>query len=311
VVTGAKHLKTRALLFFALLLFVTVAFSACGSGGDSSGGGRHVGGGHVGSGDVGGSTSTARTISLSSSGTGSYSSDIGTSSDYDFYRIVVSTGGTYTCSTSGSTDTVGNLMDSGGGLIASNDDAGSGSNFSITGTLSANSTNYISVNGFRGDTGSYTINISRNSTTTPTTGNIGTPGTDVGARGNVSWTLTWSYAGSEVSGGPDIDLWVKSPSGYTVSGVNRTQGELALDVDDRGGFGSGNGGGPERIYFPGTITAGIYEYGVRWYAGTAGTASYTLRLYNGTTIVGTNSGQLSAPSTTPGSFAKVSQVSLN
>ena len=96
-----------------------------------------------------------------------------------------------------------------------------------------------------------------------------------------------------------------------MSGVNRSQGNLALDVDDRGAFGPGDGGGPERIYFTNDMTLGTYDYGVRWFEGASGTVQYTIRLYYGTTLVGEDSGALDAPSSTPGAYIKVKNVVLD
>jgi hypothetical protein len=257
---------------------------------------------------VGDTRSAARSISLSSSGTGSYSSSIDDSSDNDYYSFRVSTAGTYMISTSGSTDTMGALYNSGGSRIGSNDDGGSGNNFNISQNLSTG-TYYINVTGHSSDTGGYTINISR---TGGSNDNEGSGGTDPGARGEISWTLTWSYSGSEITEGPDIDLWVKTPSGETISGVNKSGSGFALDIDDRGGFGSGNGGGPERIYSTSSsVTLGTYEYGVRWFGGNSGYVNYSIRLYYDGTLAGSDSGQMSSPSSTPGSLVKVTEVNVN
>lgn len=297
-------------VFSTGLIIITFLMASCSSSGGDDPLTNNGSSGNSGSSDdnVGDSFGQARTISLSSSGTGSYSSRLDSSSDMDYYRISVSTGGSYTLSTTGSTDTRGRLYNSGQTSIEGDDDSGSGNNFSITRNLTTG-TYYIRVSGYNGATGAYTIVISRNSSNG--SGDYsGSEGSDVGGRGDVSWTLTWSYSGSEESEGPDIDLWVQSPSGYTVSGVNRSSGNLALDVDDRGAFGSGDGGGPERIYFSSDMTLGTYEYGVRWYQGDSGTVRYTIRLYHGSTLVGEDSGNLNAPSSTPGSYIKVKDTIL-
>ena len=260
--------------------------------------------------NVGNTIGTARSISLSSSGTGSYTSAIDSSSDVDFYSISVNTSGNYTISTSSSMDTVGTLYNSSGSELASNDDGGDGSNFSITRELPTG-TYYIKVDGYSSTTGSYTINISREASSGGGNDNGGDNGDDPGGRGDISWTITWSYTGSEVNEGPDIDLWVLSPDGYRISGVNSSEGNLTLDIDDRGGFGSGDGGGPERIYFMDTVTLGTYEYGVRWFEGNSGTVNYELNLYQGSTLIGSDSGQIFAPSSSPGNFIKVTEVVLN
>ncbi|MCG8028290.1 MAG: PPC domain-containing protein [Candidatus Thiodiazotropha taylori] len=294
-----------------LLLVLIIALTGCGSSDTSSSGG---GGGGTSppppsNSDTDGNTSinSSRTISLNSSGSGSYSASLRNSSDRDYYRINISVAGEYVISSSGSTDTVGRLLDSNGNTIAVNDDGGSGNNFRITRNITSTGTYYIRISAGSSSGGSYTITISRSGSG----GGDGDAGQDVGGRGDISWTLTWSYTGSETTEGPDIDLWVLHPNGTRISGVNRSGSNMRLDVDDLGGFGSGNGGGPERIYFTGSITLGSYDYGLRWYRGRSGSISYRLRLYDGQRIVGEDTGRISAPSSAPGPWVKVSDVTID
>lgn len=79
--------------------------------------------------------------------------------DIDFFRINVTQEGTFTFSTSGSTDTVGVLYDSNGNVLADDDQGGVGNNFSIGRTLTPG-TYYISVEGWLGwFTGSYQLKV--------------------------------------------------------------------------------------------------------------------------------------------------------
>jgi hypothetical protein len=117
-------------------------------------------------------------------------------------------------------------------------------------------------------------------------------GADPGAKGDVSFTLTWRYdtdrQGIKNKGGPDVDIWVADPLGQVINtsqeGVFK-QGPTPeggrADFDDRGAYGPGNGGGPERIFWPtGKAPKGKYHYGVRWFEG-IGTATYTVKVYRG------------------------------
>lgn len=114
-------------------------------------------------------------------------------------------------------------------------------------------------------------------------------GHDPGYRGDISFVLVWSYAGSSRYRGPDIDVWVTDPRGQTLSssrehlGLGPSPEGGEIDIDDRGGWGDGwgqgDGGGPERVYWPETKSpVGTYTYGVRYYIGN-GIATYTLRVY--------------------------------
>ncbi len=122
-------------------------------------------------------------------------------------------------------------------------------------------------------------------------------GEDPGGKGDISFTLTWSWSdpGSE---GPDIDMWVLDPNGYLLStsrndyGLGPSPDDGQIDVDDRGAFGDGDGGGPERTFWPsGQAPAGLYRYGVRYYQGD-GAVSYILNVYKGAVKVDSKSGYL-------------------
>lgn len=133
----------------------------------------------------------------------------------------------------------------------------------------------------------------------------GGTGKDPGAKGDVSFTLIWTYTianqGILNSGGPDVDIWVTDPKGNTINTSQEGSTRMGptaegghADIDDRGGHGQirSRGGGPERIFWPdGQAPAGKYRYGVRWFAG-VGEARYTLRVYLGKNLVQTKTGLL-------------------
>lgn len=125
-------------------------------------------------------------------------------------------------------------------------------------------------------------------------------GEDPGARGDVSFTLVWKYdvdvQGIDRRGGPDVDIWILDPLGHRISTstnvLERTPEGGKADFDDRGAHGNGDGGGPERVFWPeGKAPAGKYVYGVRWYQGD-GSARFTLRVYQGDKLVDTKTGLL-------------------
>ena len=131
-------------------------------------------------------------------------------------------------------------------------------------------------------------------------GGGGGGGDDPGGRGDISFTLTWTHSGSSSSEGPDIDMYVTDPNGYKLStsrdgyGLGPTPNGGSIDYDDRGGDGAGDGGGPERAFWPtGAADRGTYTFGVRYYSGT-GTAYYTLRVYVGSTVAQTYTGTLTS-----------------
>ena len=93
-------------------------------------------------------------VALPSTITGSIESG----DDVDYFRFEVSGTRTVTASTTGSLDTVGTLQDSAGRRIASDDDSGSGLNFSIPRSLAAG-TYYVRVRSYGKATGDYTLRL--------------------------------------------------------------------------------------------------------------------------------------------------------
>lgn len=101
---------------------------------------------------------TATTITLGINQTG----HIGSTSDVDLFKLVLTAGGILTVESSGTADLIGELLDSGGVTLASNDDSAGWYNFRIQqGSLSAG-TYYIRVRHCCTGNGSYSISTSLN-----------------------------------------------------------------------------------------------------------------------------------------------------
>ena len=76
--------------------------------------------------------------------------------DEDYFVVEMSSAGTLTVYTTGSTDTRGYILDSSGNILASDDDGGASFNFRVSTFVSAG-TYYIQVSGF--ETGDYTLHV--------------------------------------------------------------------------------------------------------------------------------------------------------
>ncbi|MCY4604904.1 MAG: T9SS type A sorting domain-containing protein [Gemmatimonadetes bacterium] len=106
--------------------------------------------------DHGDSPSAATALAVG----GSRSGQLETGGDVDYFRVEVTASGELTVHTTGSLDTKGQLEDSAGAVLASDDDGGSGYNFRLAHAVSAG-TYYIKVVGYSASaTGSYTIHAS-------------------------------------------------------------------------------------------------------------------------------------------------------
>ena len=106
--------------------------------------------------DHGDSPSSATALAVGSSRSG----QLEPGGDVDYFRVEVSESGDLTVHTTGSLDTKGQLEDSAGAVLASDDDGGEGLNFRLAHAVSAG-TYYIKVEGYNASTtGSYTIHAS-------------------------------------------------------------------------------------------------------------------------------------------------------
>jgi hypothetical protein len=136
-----------------------------------------------------------------------------------------------------------------------------------------------------------------------TSSSSGVPGTDPGPNGDPTFTLVWGWSDSAMSEGPDIDIWVEDPLGQLLAtsrdgfGLGPTPQGGEIDYDDLGGWGSGDGGGPERCFWPNSQAPnGTFTFGVRYFQGD-GTADYTLRIYKNSSLLSTYVGTVNTPGT--------------
>ncbi len=94
--------------------------------------------------------------------------------------------------------------------------------------------------------------------------------------GQLRFTLTWSLSG-------DMDLHVTPPCGTEIVYYNRTARGGTLDRDDTSTT------GPENIFWTTGAARGSYRICISPYS-ISGATSWTLQIYNGTTLVRTDRG---------------------
>ena len=244
---------------------VHASFQSGGSGGGGSGGGSD---------DHSNTRSGATSLSLG----GSRSGRIETGGDVDYFRVQVSRSGTLTVYTTGSTDTYGTLQSSSGTTLETDDDDGSGTNFSIARSVSAG-TYYIKVEEYgNNDTGSYTVHASFQSSGSGGGGSGGGSDDHSNTRsGATSLSLGGSRSGRIETGG-DVDYFrvqVSRSGTLTVytTGSTDTYGTLqsssgtTLETDDDDGSGT-------NFSIARSVSAGTYYIKVEefWY----NTGSYTV-----------------------------------
>ncbi len=102
--------------------------------------------------DHGGSIATATLIEPDSTTAGK----IETAGDEDYFRIDVAGRGVLTVGTTGSTDTMGYLLDAAGAQLAADDDGGEYGNFQISHAV-ATGTYYVRVRAYANETGAYQL----------------------------------------------------------------------------------------------------------------------------------------------------------
>jgi uncharacterized repeat protein (TIGR02543 family) len=89
----------------------------------------------------------------------SYIVNITSSRQLVYFRFTPTSSGTYTFSSSGSSDTFGTLYSASQTIIVSDDDNGTGFNFRISRSLTANSTYYLVASLYGSGTGSFTVSV--------------------------------------------------------------------------------------------------------------------------------------------------------
>lgn len=184
-------------------------------------------------------------------------------SDVDVFRILNPIAQTVIFGTSGSTDTIGDLLDASGRPLATNDDHGSDRNFRIEAQLPTG-TYYLRVRGYQGSSGAYSVSAA------PRVG----PAVAIDDHGNTPATAT-SLVGSvpragriEIPGDADVfRLVVTTSRTVTVhsTGSTDTMGDLftatgnllAMDNDSAG---TGNFR-ISRLLTPGTYFVRVRAHG--------------------------------------------------
>ncbi len=210
---------------------------------------------------------------------GSRSGRIETGGDVDYFRVQVSSSGALTVYTTGNTDTYGTLQSSSGTTLETDDDDGSGTNFSIARSVSAG-TYYIAVRGYSSsETGSYTVHASFQSGGSGGGGSGGGSDDHSNTRsGATSLSLGGSRSG-RIETGSDVDYFrvqVSSSGTLTVytTGNTDTYGTLqsssgtTLETDDDDGSG-------RNFSIARSVSAGTYYIKVEEYGNNA-TGSYTV-----------------------------------
>lgn len=196
--------------------------------------------------------------------------------DIDVYRFFVAAGTTVHLWTTGTTDTVGLLMDSAGAHIDSNDDETSSStNMGITDTLAAG-TYYVAVGAWDPNgTGGYTLNLSAASST-PATPNY----TDLwwGGESESGWGLNVNHQGDVIF----ATLFTYDASGapmWLVLGRGEQQADGSFSGAIYRTTGSPFNATPWNPANDGNTQVGTMT--LRFSSTTAGTLSYTV---NGTAV---------------------------
>ncbi len=134
----------------------TYSYAKSGSGTQTGGTGTQTGGtGGTGTTGATGTRATAASVGLNTTASGR----IATGGEVNYFRLAVTAAGTLTVATTGSMDTIGELQDANGTVLASDDDSGAANNFSITRVVGIG-TYYVGVSGFSPTaTGSYGLGV--------------------------------------------------------------------------------------------------------------------------------------------------------
>jgi hypothetical protein len=148
-----------------------------------------------------GTRATAASVALNTTASGR----IATGGEVNYFRVTVTAAGTLTVATTGSTDTIGELQDATGTVLASDDDNGAASNFSITRVVGIG-TYFVAVRTFSAAaTGSYGLGVAFTATPGTVVPPVG-PSTPASRLANLSVRTSLARAqtlivGFTVSGG--------------------------------------------------------------------------------------------------------------
>ena len=174
------------------------------------------------------------------------------SGDTDVFSFVVDSAGTLNLYTTGSTDTTGRLTSNDDTVDQTDDDSGTGSNFSITAEVSAG-VYFGHVSGFRGATGEYNLHVQLDVPEEDDHGNTESTATAVATSSSTEGNL-------EVSGDTDVFSFDVDSAGtlnlYT-TGSTDTTGRLTANDDavDQTDDDSGTG---SNFSITAEVSAGVY-----------------------------------------------------
>ncbi len=218
--------------------------------------------------DHGNSAGAATSVALNSTVAGLLSP----AGDQDYFRVALTTSGTLTVYTTGSTDTFGRLLDGNGVELANNDDA-TDLNFRISRSVSAG-TYYIAVRHYSGSgTGAYSLRVEFVPNVAPAGddhGNSASTATAIGTNQSILGTINPAgdldyFRLTLTSGGPLTIYTTGSTDTFgrllDSNGVELASNDDATDTNFR---------------ISRTVSAGTYYVAVRHYS-TTGTGAYSLR----------------------------------
>ena len=226
------------------------------------------GGGGGGTDDHGNTSATATTVTPNSSTNGTLSP----AGDVDFFRVQVTSAGTLTIFTTGSTDTMGRLIDSSGVELANNDDF-LDLNFRIVRTVAAG-TYFIEVRHYSSaGTGAYVLRVDFTGTpsTTDDHGNTTATATAVALNSSTNGAINTpgdvDYFRLQVTGPGTLTVYTTGPTDtvgslHDANGVTLTTNDDFIDLNFR---------------IVREVTAGTYFVSVRHFSSGA-IGAYVLRV---------------------------------
>jgi hypothetical protein len=187
------------------------------------------------------------------------------------YRVVLDGPSTISAETSGSIDTFGDLLDAGGGLLASDDDSGPGLNFSVTAS-DADGEVFVAVRGYDGNVqGSYTLNVTVEGGGGEEVPQIGDGMAELGANSTLSAGDVHDYPFEVVgSSGVRVGIFATSSGSTDVIGsFLDASGNVIVENDD---LSSSN----RNFRIEADVLPGTYTLRVRGYQNASGSYSVTL-----------------------------------
>ncbi|MDR1733361.1 MAG: lectin like domain-containing protein [Oscillospiraceae bacterium] len=208
----------------------------------------------------GGGGSTYTTLALNTN----YTVSISTARQVVYYQYTPSATGYYTLTSSGSIDSYCTLYNSSMAELASNDDGGSGTNFSLRYSLTAGTTYIYGVRCYGSNTGTYTICLTTEGGASYTTLAL-----------NTNYTVNISAAGQ-------VAYYRFTPTStgyYTLASTGSADSYCTLYNSSMSSLASNDDGGTDcNFSLRANLTAGTtYIYGVRLYSSSY-TGSFTIRL---------------------------------